>query len=435
MEEFQVTQNIFQNTMAFTDGSMKDGAAGWGVFFKDGSKYNAYGRVSGHQTSYAGELEAIEYALNTSPITPFLIIFTDSKYAIDAIGLAKTLSPGKLSKMPEAGALRRITNTISARENKGSWLVFEHVYSHQKEKIQQDPNKWFAPIEMSNFKLSSRYPDVNYIHGNTQADRLADRGKAEPKKDFIPEGMEDFIVTELGNQIPLSIADVKKNISTVDKSKWNESANKLVHKEEDKWWSSAVSHNSLNDSGLVTWCRRARLHNRTTTALISQNLSKNESHRFRHVKEAVALQQCPFPECTEHDSQDHIFTCPYSKQALAEITTKVRHITRDYKEPIKVKRYWLSGRETLQDFQTAKPKLRVKGIHHNRKWGSLGYFPKDTLKHLVNLLGNKEGMDMAVRINQTVVESLYRIDSLRLEAIKTLIRDNKSKKDIKWAPP
>ena len=61
---------------------------------------------------------------------------------------------------------------------------------------------------MSNLKLSSRYPDVNYVHGNTQADRLADKGKAEPKKDFIPEGMEDFIVTELGNQIPLSIADV-----------------------------------------------------------------------------------------------------------------------------------------------------------------------------------------------------------------------------------
>jgi hypothetical protein len=149
----------------------------------------------------------------------------------------------------------------------------------------------------------------------------------------------------------------------------------------------------------------------------------------------VALQQCPFPKCTEPDTQDHIFTCPYSKRGLAEISTKVNHITRDYIGLPKVRRYWLSGKETLLDFQTARPKTRVKGIHHNRKWGSLGLFPKDTLAHLTGVLGNKKGLEVAIRINQAVVDSLYRIDILRQEAIKTLIASNKSVKDVKWAPP
>jgi len=435
LEEFQVTRSIFQNTMAFTDGSMKDGAAGWGVFFKDNSKYNAHGRVSGQQTSYAGELEAIEYALNVSPTTPFFIIFTDSKSAIDAIKLARTISLPKLSKLPEAGTLYRIINTINARKNKGSTLVFEHVYSHQADKIWQDPKKWFSLIEMSNLKLSNRYPEINYIHGNVQADKLAEKGRYEPKNDIIPEGMDAYIVTELNNQTPLSIPEIKSNILTADRKEWNENACKLIHKEEEKWWDSTVLHSHTNNTGLVTWCRRARLHNRTTTTLISQNLAKNDSRRFKHVKEAVALQQCPFPKCTQPDTQDHIFTCPYSKRPLAEISTKVKLITRDYKDLPKVRRYWLSGRETLLDFQTAKPKVRVKGIHHNRKWGSLGFFPKDTLTQITNVLGNKKGMEVAIRINQTVVELLYRIDLLRLEAIKTLIEANKGTKDIKWAPP
>jgi len=147
---------------------------------------------------------------------------------------------------------------------------------------------------------------------------------------------------------------------------------------------------------------------------------------------AVALQKCPMMGCTEIDTQNHIFTCQHSARALANISTKVKIATKDL---CKVPRYWLSGREVLADFQTGKGKKRVKGIHHNRKWGSLGYFPKDTLLQLQAVLGKNKGTKLAMEVNKMVIESLFEIDSKRIDAIKDLINANKACKDPLWVPP
>ena len=105
IEEFHTEGSLFQTVYAFTDGSAKEDQAGWGVYFKEGSKYNAYGRVTGPPNNYAAELEAIEYALSVAPVTSFLTIFTDSQSAIDALRAAPSLSPTVLSRQPECNTL------------------------------------------------------------------------------------------------------------------------------------------------------------------------------------------------------------------------------------------------------------------------------------------------------------------------------------------
>ena len=58
-EEFNI-KGLFRTQFAFTDGSYNEGRAGWGAFFKKGSKYNKGERSSNAQSNNAAELEAIE---------------------------------------------------------------------------------------------------------------------------------------------------------------------------------------------------------------------------------------------------------------------------------------------------------------------------------------------------------------------------------------
>jgi ribonuclease HI len=335
MEEFHVEGSMFQTVYAFTDGSAKDDQAGWGVFFKDGSRFNAYGKVTGVSTNYAAELEAIEYALSVAPITTFLVIFTDSKSAVDAIKAARNLSPTQLSKQPKANTLWRICNIFNKRENKGNDITLAHVYSHQAEKIRSNPNKWAKLIETSNQRLARRYPEVNAALSNEQADRLAEKGRKEGiRPNIIPEGMDAYVVVTKGSKVPLFRSDVRRNILTTDKKDWATKANELVHKDDNKWWDDEVTHVPLSNPKVNTWVRRARYHNRTTTVLLNENLSNKNSPRFQHIKAAVALQKCPMMGCTDLDTQDHIFTCRHSARDLANISTKVRNATRDLAKEI-----------------------------------------------------------------------------------------------------
>jgi len=244
--------------------------------------------------------------------------------------------------------------------------------------------------------------------------------------------MDAYVVVTKGSKVPLSRSDVRRNILTTDKKDWATKANELVHKDDNKWWDDEVTHVPLSNPKVNTWVRRARYYNRTTTVLLNENLSNKNSPRFQHIKAAVALQKCPMMGCTNLDTQDHIFTCRHSARDLASISTKVRNATRDL---AKVPRYWLSGKEVQPDFQTGKGKKRVKGIHHNRKWGSLGYFPKGTLLQLQAVLGKDKGIKLAMEVNKIVIESLFEIDTKRIEAIKSLINANKGYKDPIWVPP
>jgi ribonuclease HI len=256
IEEFHTEGSLFQTVYAFTDGSAKEDQAGWGVYFKEGSKYNAYGRVTGPPNNYAAELEAIEYALSVAPVTSFLTIFTDSQSAIDALRAAPSLSPTVLSRQPECNTLWRICNIISKRESKGNNITFAHVYSHQAEKVRSNPNKWAKLIEVSNLKLARRWPGVNVTRGNEEADRLAEKGRIMgTRPDVIPEGMDAYVVVSEGSKTPLSKPDVRRKILNSDKEAWASKACKLVHQEEDKWWDDKVTHVPLSNPKINTWVR------------------------------------------------------------------------------------------------------------------------------------------------------------------------------------
>jgi ribonuclease HI len=123
-----------QSTFAFTDGSAKDGKAGWGAFFKKGSSYNASGRTMQHDTIGEAELEAIEYVLSVAPNTMKLTIFADSQYAIDATSNCLNWTDHEWSRSKNKDVLYRIKSLIQLR---GGYhrLKLEHVYSHQQEKI------------------------------------------------------------------------------------------------------------------------------------------------------------------------------------------------------------------------------------------------------------------------------------------------------------
>jgi len=79
------------NLWVWTDGSVCNGEAGAGVYYREKSVLNEASRVVGAQTISNAELEAVEIAVKKAPIKPgtVLVIFTDSQYVIGQIEKAK----------------------------------------------------------------------------------------------------------------------------------------------------------------------------------------------------------------------------------------------------------------------------------------------------------------------------------------------------------
>src|SRR4051794_33965276 len=88
--EGEVTE-VNGDLWVWTDGSVCNGAAGAGVFYKEMSMLNEAARVGGAQTISNAELEAVEMAVKKAPIKrgTALVVFTDSQYVIGQIEKAK----------------------------------------------------------------------------------------------------------------------------------------------------------------------------------------------------------------------------------------------------------------------------------------------------------------------------------------------------------
>jgi ribonuclease HI len=428
LEQFTIDGSIFKNTVVFTDGSAKDGAAGWGVFFKEGSKFNSYGKVVGQPNNFIAELEAIEYALNVAPTTPFLTIITDSEASIKAITAATKASPRQLAKMNAKDTLARLAKAINSRASAGSDTAFLHVYSHQQDKIKVNPNKWVPLITKSNNAINFRFPGLDYIRGNDAADQLAEKGRLlGVRQNIIPEGLEDFVVVFADSQVPLENHQIKRSIISKDVKEWDSKAQALVSKDQEKWWTNKVSHEVTSVPQVGAWLRRARLHNRTTTTLLHQNTSKSKSKRLQHVANVTSSHQCPMPGCDSPDTQDHIFYCKHSRKPMSEVVNTVNRITETCSTGLTIEAYWIPGVDRKPPKATGKPSPRLK-------WGSLGLVPKQTWKHLVAILGEKKAKETALKINLEVVKSLYEIDLLRTARIKDLINADRCPDREVWEP-
>jgi ribonuclease HI len=428
LEQFRIEGSIFKNTIVFTDGSAKDQEAGWGVFFKKGSKFNAYGKVVGFPNNFIAELEAIGYALCIAPTTPFLTVFTDSEAAIKAIKAARASSLRKLAHMPAKDTLARILNVINEREAMGSDVSFLHVYSHQQQKLTSNPTKWEPLITKSNFGLSRDFPKLDYVRGNEEADALAEKGRTlGHRPDIIPVGLEDFVVLPVNGKVPLEDPHIKKAIRSKDCREWDLKAQALIHKDQKRWWTNKVSHQILEVPELGSWLRRARLHNRTTTTLLSQNTSKATTPKLAKVYQATSSSMCPMSGCACKDTQDHILYCRHSRQTLSKLTHKVNTITEQCSTGLTIEAYWIPGVDRRPPSDTGKPRPKLK-------WGTLGLVPKDTWNHLVSVLGESKAREIALKINLEVVNTLFQLDAKRMSRIRKIIHPEPGIPNDAWKP-
>ena len=428
LDQFHIEGNIFKNTIVFTDGSAKDQEAGWGVYFKKGSKFNAYGKVVGFPNNFVAELEAIEYAICIAPTTPFLTVFTDSEAAIKAIKAARVATPRGLARMPAKDTIARILRAIGERETLGGEVSLLHVYSHQQQKLASNPTKWEPLIKQSNFKLSQSFPDLDYVRGNEEADSLAEKGRMlSCRPDIIPKGLEDFVVLPANSKVPLEDSHIWQGIRTKDNREWDRKAQALVHKEKRKWWTNKVSHQALADPETGTWLRRARLHNRTTTTLLHQNTNNATAPKLARVNQATTNNLCPMSGCACKDTQDHIFYCKHSRQHLAKLTNRINTIAEQSSTGLSIEAYWIPGIDRRPPSNTKKspPKL---------KWGSLGLVPKATWTHLVSVLGEQKAREVALKINQEIVSTLFRLDKKRTSRIKMIMSPDPGIPRDVWNP-
>lgn len=129
----------------------KDARAGWGAYYGEGDPRNACGPVEGKQSNNTGELRAIVDVLRTLLDDPRkLIIYSDSKYAIQCLGWAP-------------GWRRKDWRTASGAPVQNVELVREMVRLHSARA---------GPTELVHVRGHAG------IAGNEAADRLARRGAA-----------------------------------------------------------------------------------------------------------------------------------------------------------------------------------------------------------------------------------------------------------------
>ena len=101
----------------YTDGSHKDGKAGYGIFFGKGDCRNVSRRVdSGEQTITRAEMMAIRETLVMYPRDAPLTILSDSETCLKNI--KKWTSPytkGSIHKVPHKDLIKEITNILAER--------------------------------------------------------------------------------------------------------------------------------------------------------------------------------------------------------------------------------------------------------------------------------------------------------------------------------
>ena len=144
--------------VAFTDGSQRDGVAGWGLFMPDKEEFpsprevadhherhastTAFMRVEGKQTNIRAELLAILAALKKRIEKPdwetnFMIV-TDSEYSIKTILNLHKLSKRQLLRTQHRDLLLQIVAHMKKIQSKAE-VTLIHIYSHQESQNPENP--------------------------------------------------------------------------------------------------------------------------------------------------------------------------------------------------------------------------------------------------------------------------------------------------------
>ncbi|KAL6046059.1 leucine-rich repeat extensin-like protein 3 [Balamuthia mandrillaris] len=150
------------------------------VFYNPNDPANIIYRTPNDQTSFNAELTAILLAVKSNNSLP-ITIFSDNLSCINAL---KNRNPTTPRGRKEHPILKLIDIAILERE---ATVDFQHIYSHQKEKLKKQKNTWKKKITHQDKVLSTLTDPAIIKQGNEQADKLASQAPQLPSRPLIEE--------------------------------------------------------------------------------------------------------------------------------------------------------------------------------------------------------------------------------------------------------
>jgi hypothetical protein len=157
------------------DESLKNGKAGYGIYYKHNCVYNFYDRVYGDQTLQNTTYQSIEHVLNTFPFNKPLCIILDRKSVFDIMKKVTKLKYKQELDLDYLDVIKRIQDIIKNRTAPITWL---HVNSHLNDNnINDNPENLQKKLKKREkmYKLYGETKAEHLIEGNSQADKLANK--------------------------------------------------------------------------------------------------------------------------------------------------------------------------------------------------------------------------------------------------------------------
>jgi ribonuclease HI/exonuclease III len=465
-----------QTIVCWTDGSStgdrKKGA--YGVFFADGSPHNAHGRNMYAEDNFTAELEAIKVAIQLCPLKYNLLIFTDSKSAIDAVNTFAGKCEKNKWRVPNRYLLDHIWSDIKEKAKNKATVQFRYVPSHvddkMKEYAQNDATK-LRELNTTLRNLETDFPgwkDV-IIHGNEQADELAKTGlsKDKPKENFpIKEGYvlrkQEGLFAD--HQVH---SQLKRHLRNRDYSEWYKGATgkytrNINWDDIDEHGTNGIFKKALGGKQsekkqkldpVVRWAVRV-FTNQVPTASVQHRraqqaedpqeappatrpkkkpnaVKKKWSPSQKH-KNTYQTHDCPMYNCGKKENLFHILAecpeyAPQRQELLSEMEEKVRkHTRRNIPLPP-----FFAGAPTTQTFldwkQNAPDSCRetldkLENEHVDKKFlSNIGCLPRALRTFIAEATGKQEKLlsRLMSRLNILVHSKMYHIWNQRCRTFFT----------------
>jgi ribonuclease HI len=199
--KFEIVASEFKAVPVWTDGSKKlvDGkdVANSACWFSNNSPNNVCFHTVGQQTSFNAELQAIEYAIMSVVDTENIIIFTDSKPAIQIIN--RYLNKKNCQKTNPT--VNRIINWIQTKKEKfNTSVALKQCFSHLLENEKWHSEKLNKLQKQRIEAMKSEYGSLWHLIllGNQQADRLSQLPTINnsTKLSLTAKGLPRFLITD-----------------------------------------------------------------------------------------------------------------------------------------------------------------------------------------------------------------------------------------------
>ena len=178
---------------------------------------------------------------------------------------------------------------------------------------------------------------------------------------------------------------------------------------------------------MIIFDKRNRNNNRTTTRLLKQNLTNNNTSKYKALKQVVEDESCRL--CDKKDDQYHIYECKSSKELLKTMESDIQVICKKTSSNLVIAPFWLGYKEALDILRNTKPIGAVKNTkaYLRKKFlAGKGYFPAKVVKEVNKVLKHKPCMKLCKDINEIIVIAMWNIDINRNKALQNKIFNYKN---------